>query len=771
MIKTCPDDDVLRGLLDSSLPEPVQDEVVSHLDSCTSCQHKLEQIAAGGTSMLQVAKAAKSTDEPDRTSAFWPALQRVEDDVRSSGVAVLATRTDPERRSGTALVNDFNFLEAAEDSQYLGQIERFMIAELVGRGGMGMVFRAFDACLERTVAVKVLDPQYSRNPQARDRFHREARAAAGVTHENVVTIHHVGCIEDRDLSFMVMQYIRGRSLQERLDEGGPLPIRESVRIAAAAASGLAAAHANNLIHRDIKPGNILLEQSTGRVLITDFGLARMAEDVKLTQTGFVAGTPLYMSPEQARGEAVDHRSDLFSLGSVLYAMLTGVPPFPGTSPFTVLKHVTDRPPRPVQSLNPAVSNNLADVVDRLLQKNPRDRFTDANEATIALENELLRLPPESPRTLSACAKSSRIARRVRSWWRRRSSPIALGLFAVLVGLLFVSEAARLTRWTVIGQRGEEASTASNDTPTTEAPAVVEADTPTRYTLPPGDGAIWSIAFDPCGELMATATEGGTVQLWDPNEGHIRGTLNQKSKSPVWSIAFSKDGSRLATASDDGFVRLWDVKSKQEIGMSFKHDFPVRSVALSPDGNKLVSGTRKGNVIIWDIETGEQIKKTDGHDGGTVNAVAFSPDGKLIASAGSDKVIKLWDAEDGSPRTTLTNHTGPVYSVAFDPTSQFIVSAGWDHTIRLWDANTGEQLKVFDVHQDDVWSLAFCPAGKHLLTGGQDGTSRWIDLESGTVKRVYRARGGPVHAVAVSKDGSLVAIGSRDGAVRVWDVER
>ena len=392
MTKTCPDEDVLRGLLDSSLPEPVQGEVVAHLDSCSSCQGKLERIAAGGTSMLQAAKQAKEADEPDQTSAFWPALQQVEQDVQSSGTGIAAARIDPSRRAASEIDRDFSFLEPSEDPIYLGQIDRFQIAELVGRGGMGIVFRAFDACLERTVAVKLLDPQYARNAQLRDRFHREARAAAGVTHENVVTIHHVGCIEERDLSFMVMQFVRGRSLQDRLDEGGALPVREAVRIAAATAAGLAAAHANNLIHRDIKPGNILLEQPSGRVLITDFGLARLAEDVKLTQSGFVAGTPLYMSPEQARADTVDHRSDLFSLGSVLYTMLAGVPPFPGASPFTVLKQVTDSRPRRIQSLNPEVPDSLAEILDRLLEKDPRDRFADASEAATALEMELLRLP-------------------------------------------------------------------------------------------------------------------------------------------------------------------------------------------------------------------------------------------------------------------------------------------------------------------------------------------------------------------------------------------
>src|SRR5262245_21461632 len=379
----CPDADVLRGLLDSSLPEPVQREVTSHLDSCTDCQAKLESIASEGTSVLQVARQLQTDDRPGKTSAYWPALHRVEEEMGSSGVAVSATRLDPSRKVQPSK-SDFSFLDPADDPEHIGKIDRFNVVELVGRGGMGMVFRAFDSCLQRTVAIKLLDPQYARNEQARGRFIREARAAAGVSHENVVTIHHVECVEDRDLSFIVMQFVPGRSLQDYLDQNGRLPIREAVRIAAATASGLAAAHATSLIHRDIKPGNILIEESSRRILLTDFGLARLTEDVKLTQTGFVAGTPLYMSPEQARGETVDHRSDLFSLGSVLYAMLTGVPPFPGNSPFSVLKQVTDRRHRSVQTVNPDVPDSLAEIVDRLLEKDPSKRFESAESVAAAL---------------------------------------------------------------------------------------------------------------------------------------------------------------------------------------------------------------------------------------------------------------------------------------------------------------------------------------------------------------------------------------------------
>jgi eukaryotic-like serine/threonine-protein kinase len=763
MTSTCPNADVLRGVLDSSLPEPVQAEVIGHLDGCSSCQVKLEQIAGSGSSILQVARQASGEERPEDTSAFWPALRRVENEISNPVEALAVTRSDPGETVRTTV--QFDFLDPPEDPAYLGSIDRFQMVELVGRGGMGLVFRAYDACLQRTVAVKLLDPLYAKNELARSRFIREARAAAGVAHENVVTIHHVECVEEKGLSFMVMQFIRGRSLQERLDTGGPLPVRESVRIAAAVASGLAAAHANGLIHRDIKPGNILIEQPSGRVLLTDFGLARLTEDVKLTQTGFVAGTPLYMSPEQARGETVDHRSDLFSLGSVLYAMLTGAPPFPGTAPFAVLKQVTDRRPRSVQDFNPVVPNSLAEVLDRLMDKDPRDRFASADAAAIALNAELAKLPPDPPRIVPTRRTSRSVPRYVRSWWRR-NSPMMLGAVAAVVLLGFVSEATHLTGWTVVGQRGRPPERIFDN-----STAAIGPDTPPRFQLPVGDGAVWSVAFDPCGELMASATEGGTVKLWDINDGHIRGVLdNRKHKSPVWAVAFNKDGSELFTASDDGSVRQWDVKTRKETGKAFEHDHAVRSLAVSPDGQHMAAGTRGGLVVIWDIAT-HKATATNGHDGGTVMSIVFSPDSQVVASTGSDQTVRLWDVAGGTQRAELGGHSGPLYAVAFDPSGQRVAAAGWDKNIRIWDVNTSEQVKTIEGQQEDVWSLAFCPAGKHLMVGGQDRTARWINVDTGKTLKTYRGHSGPVHAVAVSKDGRLVAAGGRDGTVRVWDVDR
>jgi len=764
MTVTCPDPARLQGVLDSSLTDAEHAELIAHLDSCPSCQIALEHFAGGGSTILEAARNANQDAKPEEASAFWPALHRVEREIQSPAAALTVTRADPVYDTTPARDRQFDFLDPPDDPTHLGQIDRFQIVELVGRGGMGMVFRAFDACLQRTIAVKVLDPQYGKNDLARSRFIREARAAAAVAHENVVTIHHVECVEEKGLSFFVMHFVKGRSLQDRLDAGGPLPVREAVRIAAQTAAGLAAAHENGLIHRDIKPGNILLEQGSGRVLLTDFGLARLTEDVKLTQTGFVAGTPLYMSPEQARGETVDHRSDLFSLGSVLYAMLAGMPPFQGSSPFTVLKQVTDSRHRPVQDVNPAVPDSIGEVVDRLMAKDPRYRYVDAAEVAAVLNAELAKLPVEPVTTLSGRPSSRTVPRYFRSWWRRHSLPVLAGLAAVF-GLLLLTEATRLTQWTIIGQRGQPPVLPPGQTEATEEP-----ETPVAYSLPPGEGAVWSVAFDPCGQLLATTNEGGSVRFWDAADGHVRGELNmQRHRSPVWSVAFNNDGSKLVTAHDDGTVRLWDVQTRKESEIVFDHMSPVRSVAFSSDGKRLASGTRNGAITVWNAATGKPIRSWIGHDGGVIASIAFHKDGKLLATAGSDKTVKLWDSEDGTAQTTLTGHTGPIYALAFDPKGRYLASGGWDHTIRIWDVNTSQMMKTFGIHKGDVWSLAFCPEGSHLISGGTDGTARWIEVEPGTVKKVFRGN-SPVHGVAVSTDGKQIAAGCRDGTVRVWRTE-
>ncbi len=258
----------------------------------------------------------------------------------------------------------------------LGRIDHYEILRVLGKGGFGTVFKAFDEKLHRMVAIKVLAPELAASGTAKARFLREARAVAAVNHEHVVGTYAIG---EEPIPYFVMEYVEGQTLQEKIDKSGPLRLDEILRIAPQIAEGLAAAHKHGLMHRDIKPGNILLENGVERVKITDFGLARAVDDASVTQSGVVAGTPMYMAPEQARGEPLDHRADLFSLGSVLYVMCTGRPPFRAETTLAVLKRVAEDEPRAIREIVPEVPEWFCRIVEKLHAKNPAERFQSAKE--------------------------------------------------------------------------------------------------------------------------------------------------------------------------------------------------------------------------------------------------------------------------------------------------------------------------------------------------------------------------------------------------------
>ncbi len=294
------------------------------------------------------------------------------------------------------------FLKSSDKEGVLGTIGPYEVLEAIGRGGMGVVLRAVDPKLNRIVAVKALLPELASNSNSRRRFLREAQAAAAISHPHVVSIHAVD-ESDQDHSgtpvppFLVMECIVGQSLQQKLDKVGPLRLTEILRISRQISDGLAAAHKQGLVHRDIKPANILLENGVERVKITDFGLARAIDDITVTRTGEVCGTPQYMSPEQACGDRVDHRSDLFSLGCVMYAMCTGHSPFRGDSVAHVIKRVTQDEPRSIADQNPEIPPWLIEIINSLLQKNAEYRFPSAEDLAAILDQHLSRIqhPSES----------------------------------------------------------------------------------------------------------------------------------------------------------------------------------------------------------------------------------------------------------------------------------------------------------------------------------------------------------------------------------------
>ena len=285
---------------------------------------------------------------------------------------------------------DLRFLSPPTRPGSLGRLAHYEVLEVLGRGGFGTVLRAFDDHLHRVVAIKVLSPQLATSGTARARFRREAKSGAAVRDEHVVHIYAVAD-EDEPVPYLVMEYIAGQTLQQKLDRTGPLPVHEMLRIGQQVARGLAAAHATGLIHRDVKPSNILLENGVERVKLTDFGLAKVTDDASISHSGLVAGTPMYMAPEQAQGVQIDYRADLFSLGSVLYAMCTGRPPFRATTTLAVLKRVCEEDPRQIREINPEVPEWLCDVIAKLHAKKPDDRFQSANEVADLLQHHLAHL--------------------------------------------------------------------------------------------------------------------------------------------------------------------------------------------------------------------------------------------------------------------------------------------------------------------------------------------------------------------------------------------
>jgi serine/threonine protein kinase len=271
---------------------------------------------------------------------------------------------------------DIDFLAPAREPDEIGRLGPYRVLGVVGAGGMGVVFRAHDPHLDRVVALKVMLPALAASATARQRFLREARAAAAIQSDRVVSVYQVG--EDRGMPYLAMPFLRGESLDTRLQREKRLSTREALRIAAEAAEGLAAIHDLGLVHRDIKPGNLFLEGDARRVKILDFGLARASGvDTRLTQEGSIVGSPAFMAPEQASRQPLDGRADLFSLGSVLYLMLTGEPPFLGDDVLTMLLAVTSQEPIPPRDIVPGISPGIEAFVLGLLAKKATDRPSSA----------------------------------------------------------------------------------------------------------------------------------------------------------------------------------------------------------------------------------------------------------------------------------------------------------------------------------------------------------------------------------------------------------
>jgi WD40 repeat protein len=703
---------------------------------------------------------------------------------------------------------DLGFLQPPGRPAALGSLGHYEVLDVLGRGGFGIVFRAFDKVLERIVAIKVLAPEMAATSPARKRFLREARAAAQVRHENVVQIH---AVEEQPLPYLVMEFVPGETLQKRLDRTGPLEAAEVVAIGRQVAEGLAAAHAAGLIHRDVKPANVLVEAGARpRVKITDFGLARAADDASLTQSGMVAGTPLYMSPEQARGDTLDHRTDLFSLGSVLYAVAAGRPPFRAESPLAVLKRVVEEEPRPIPEVIPETPAWLCRVIAQLMAKDPAERFQTAAEVAAALE-----AGPTGPEAHARPAS--------RPAARPRKLLLAGGALALVAGLAVLAYV--LTRPGPAPQGAPDSSGKDRDgsagvvvlplvpvpTPEQLAARPAAADALRREDIPPavlaaagrGDPAdapkelvavLGGPSFrhqrypvvirpSPDGTLLVTREDlQSALVVWDAATGQGRFSLNA-SGGNKGEFAFSPDGKFLAAPHDRDAI-IWDLEKRQVVHTFKGHTDYLRCVNFSPKVDRLLTSGHKEDrtVRVWDIAQEKELCCFREHTA-EVPYAEFSPDGTRIVSAGCDGSARVWEADTGKQLVVFRG--GPdgfsmpfVNHARFSKDGRRVVSIAYgDGRVFVWDAETGDLIRLLKTDDDLVFDVAFSPDGTRVATCGQHKEGK---SSQPSVVRLWNAETGEValalnHPAAVftlvfSPDGKRLFTACEDTRIRIWDTE-
>ena len=659
---------------------------------------------------------------------------------------------------------------------------RFVPAEERGRGGLGRVVEATDRHLERTVAVKELLDGSS--IAARSRLVREALVTARLQHPGIVPVYDAGRWPTGE-PFYTMKLVSGESLEAALRARSSIDERLALLPSViAVADAVAYAHDQHVIHRDLKPSNVVLG-AFGETVVIDWGLAKdqrasvddsvppetlyQRAHAGMTQVGTVLGTPAFMAPEQARGDTVDERADVYALGAMLYFLLAGAPPYAGADGSDICRQVIAGPPPPIEAV-PGVPRDLAAVVSTAMARDPASRYPSARE----LAEELRRFQTGQLVRAHDYDRAALVMR----WWRRNRAVVRVA--AAMLGLLIV--VAAFAALQVVRQR-DRAEARSAELVLAQASAALERD-PTeaiawlkQYPADAGDWAraadiavdaesrrvarhvlgvhfdrVHHIAYAPDGRTLATTDPDGAV-LWDAATG---ARLRRLPHDDATVLAFSADG-KLAVGSPERAILVHDLARNSDVILSGYTTW-INDLVFSPDRRMLASAGGDGSIRLWHPSATED-QRLGGHDG-EVTGLAFHPSLPLLFSTGMDRTLRAWDLDTGRGEVIVPSGAG---TIAISPRGDRIACAS-DNAVSVWDAET-RQLRQLGSHDAFVGMLAFAPDGASVASASDDGTVRVWTFD-GRPPTVLRGHDAGVYIVTFAADGTLIS-GDIRGSVRVW----
>jgi eukaryotic-like serine/threonine-protein kinase len=680
--------------------------------------------------------------------------------------------------------------------RFIGDGNRYRLDQLLGGGGMGDVFLATDTRLGKPVALKLLKESLAiaEDPDLRERFEKECSICAALKSPHIVQVTDYG-VTAEGYPFYVMEYLQGQTLGE-LMATDRLSVERACNIMSQVCDGLRLAHAGvtfwniktgtheqiRIVHRDLKPANIfLVPTALGELAkVIDFGIAKIQslQNEYASTTSTFLGTCHYAAPEQFNltGE-LDERADIYSLGMMLYEMLTGFDPFGfdfkhhRVSNNNWLSAHAHKVPMPLKSQpgSEALPSSLEAIVMRCLEKKPSDRFAAVTELSEALQAMSAGIPVHlSPISHNAADTAETIVRSKRQMptlhsWLYLGGALCLGAIALFsVPRLFpptVSSGVIVSSQTLFSLQNYQIAlfrTLAENPQKSQAIAAAILSPDQRTLLSAGEDR------DPFNPQLFP------VKSWDFKTGEVPNTLNEGHTEAIRTLSLSADGSLLVSGGDDNTVKLWDMTTGK-LRQTFKgHTAPVTSVALSQDGKTLISGSEDKTLKIWEVPTAT-LRHTLSEHTDRVYAVALSPDSKTIASGSQDFTVKLWNAETGELIRTLSQpagHRNAVSAVAISPNGQQVASGSWEKNIKLWDLQTGKFIRTFEGHQDKVTSVVFIN-DQTIASGSLDKSIRIWDSQSGVFQEVQDAHSAAISSLTVHLARQQLVSASQDKTIKVW----